>query len=216
MKDAFFLPVAAVFLAFLCGSIPTALLMGKLKGLDIRQHGSGNVGATNALRVLGKRWGVACLLIDGLKGWLPAMLFTGRIIDYFHWYPPGLVHPNWTLVLGLAAVTGHMFSPWIGWKGGKGVATSLGAFLAVAPIPVLICLGIGLALIAVTGYVSLASITGAGLLAILIFALSPADNRPWAVIVVAAALGAFVIWKHRENIQRLRDGTESKVFHKKS
>jgi D-beta-D-heptose 7-phosphate kinase / D-beta-D-heptose 1-phosphate adenosyltransferase len=214
IMDDFFLPAAAVALAFLSGSLPTALLMGRMKGIDIRRHGSGNVGATNAMRVLGKPWGIACLLIDALKGWLPAVLFAGRLVSRVDWSPAGLAHPNWTLVLGIAAVLGHMFSPWIGWKGGKGVATSLGAFLAVAPKPVLICLALGILIIGVTGYVSLASITGAGLLAILIFFFSPPDNRPWVVIAVAAALGAFVIWKHRENIQRLIEGRESRIFRK--
>lgn len=216
MIGSYLLGALALVLAFLSGSTPTALIMGRMKGIDIRKHGSGNVGATNALRVLGKGWGIACLLIDAFKGWLPAMLFAGRLTAAINWSPGALQHPEWTLALGLAAVAGHMFSPWVGWKGGKGVATSLGAFLAVAPVPVLICLAIGIVLIAATGYVSLASITGAGLLAILIFLFSPADDRPWAVILLAAALGGFVIWKHRENIQRLLQGRENKVFRKSS
>lgn len=211
----------ALGLAFLSGSMPTALLMGKAKGIDLRTQGSGNLGATNALRVLGKPWGIACLLIDALKGWLPATLFAGQLSASIDASPGEigdvmLAHPEWTLVLGLMAVAGHMFSPWVGWKGGKGVATSLGAFLAVAPMPVLICFGIGIVLIAATGYVSLASITGAGLLAILIFVFSAPGERPWAVIVIAAVLGAFVIWKHRENIQRLVEGRENKVFRRGS
>lgn len=214
MTESLIFAVLALALAFLSGSLPTALLMGKLKGVDIRKHGSGNVGATNALRVLGKGWGISCLVIDALKGWLPATLFAGQLVASIDWAPGELGHPEWTLVVGLMAVIGHMFSPWVGWKGGKGVATSLGAFLAVAPLPILICLVIGIALIAVTGYVSLASITGAALLPILILVFAPSGDRPWAVIIVAAFVGAFVIWKHRENIQRLMQGTENKVFRK--
>lgn len=214
MTESLIFALLALALAFVSGSVPTALLMGKLKGVDIRQHGSGNVGATNALRVLGKGWGITCLVLDAFKGWLPASLFAGKLIEGFSWAPGELGHPEWTLVVGLLAVIGHMFSPWVGWKGGKGVATSLGAFLAVAPIPILICLVIGIALIAATGYVSLASITGAALLPVLIFAFSPSGDRPWAVVIVTAFVCLFVIWKHRENIQRLMQGTENKVFRK--
>ncbi len=214
MNGSLLLAAAALVLSFFSGSFPTALLMGKINGIDIRKHGSGNVGATNALRVLGKGWGISCLLIDALKGWLPATLFAGQLTASVNWSPEALNHPEWTLVLGLMAVAGHMYSPWVGFKGGKGVATSLGAFLAVAPIAVLICLAIGIVLIGTTGYVSLASITGAGLLAILIFVFSPGGDRPWVVIGVAAVVGVFVIWKHRGNIQRLMQGTESKIFRK--
>lgn len=221
MNGSLLLSCVALVLAFLSGSMPTALIMGRAKGVDLRKHGSGNLGATNALRVLGKPWGVACLLIDALKGWLPATLFAGQLTAAVDWSPGEvggvtLAHPEWTLALGLMAVAGHMFSPWVGWKGGKGVATSLGAFLAVAPVPVLICFALGIVLIAATGYVSLASITGAGLLAPLILALSKPGERPWAVIAIAALLGGFVIWKHRENIQRLIEGRENKVFRKGS
>jgi glycerol-3-phosphate acyltransferase PlsY len=214
MNGSLLLSAAALLLSFLSGSLPTALLMGKLNGVDIRKAGSGNVGATNALRVLGKGWGISCLLIDVLKGWLPATLFAGQLTASVNGSPGTLTHPEWTLVLGLMAVAGHMYSPWLSFKGGKGVATSLGAFLAVAPLAVLVCLAIGIVLIATTGYVSLASITGAGLLAILIFAFSPREDRPWVVIGVAAIVGAFVIWKHRGNIQRLIKGDESKIFRK--
>lgn len=214
MAESLIFALLAFALAFLSGSAPTALLMGKARGVDIRQHGSGNVGATNALRVLGKGWGISCLVIDAFKGWLPASLFAGRLVESVNWAPGELGHPEWTLVVGLMAVIGHMFSPWVGWKGGKGVATSLGAFLAVAPIPVLICLVLGIVLIAATGYVSLASITGAALLPILIFAFSPAGDRPWTVILVTAFVSAFVIWKHRENIQRLVQGKENRIFRK--
>jgi glycerol-3-phosphate acyltransferase PlsY len=203
-------PPAALVLAFLIGSIPTAFVMGKLKGIDIRQHGSGNVGATNAFRVLGKAAGVACLIIDVLKGWFPAFVFSAGA-----WRPETMTRPTWMLVVGLAAIAGHSFSPWVGFKGGKGVATSLGVFLAVSPLPMLICLALGIAIIAVTGYVSLASITGAALLPILMIVLPGRDGRHWTVIILAAALGAFVIWRHRANIKRLLAGTESRIFQAK-
>ncbi|MBI1784240.1 glycerol-3-phosphate acyltransferase, partial [Candidatus Sumerlaeota bacterium] len=119
------------------------------------------------------------------------------------------------LAVGFAAIAGHMFSPFVGFKGGKGVATSLGVFLAVTPLPMLICFAISAAIIGVTGYVSLASITGAVLLPILIFVFSSAEARPWPVIVLTALLGAFVIYKHSANITRLMNGTENKILRKK-
>lgn len=207
--EPFMMPALALIIAFLSGSLPTALIMGKMKGIDLRTVGSGNIGATNAFRVLGKSWGIACLIIDAFKGWAPAVWCSRGA---FAVDAATLAPSTWMLIVGLAAVAGHTLSPWLKFKGGKGVATSLGIFLAVAPLPVTICLGLGIALIAVTGYVSLASITGSTLLPILIFALSPADARPWPVIILSLVLGVFVIYKHRENIKRLMNGTENKII----
>jgi glycerol-3-phosphate acyltransferase PlsY len=201
------MPALALLLAFLAGSFPTALLMGRAKGIDLRRQGSGNIGATNAFRVLGKAWGIACLLMDAAKGLAPATLLAGDA-----WLPGALAPKTWMLIVGLAAIAGHMFSPWVGFKGGKGVATSLGVFLAIAPAALGVCLALGILIIATTGYVSLASIVGAALLPILIFAFAPPDDRPWTVIVIAASLGVFVIWKHRANIRRLMGGSENRIF----
>jgi glycerol-3-phosphate acyltransferase PlsY len=206
------LPTIALLIAFLCGSTPTAKIMGRLKGIDITRHGSGNIGATNAFRVLGKHWGIACLVIDALKGFLPAMAFGAGAWagERFRWQAIDL--RTWTLIVGLAAVAGHSFSPWVGFKGGKGVATSLGVYLAVAPIPLLICLGLGAALIAATGYVSVGSIVGAALLPILLIFIPPGGQRSWPVIAMTAALGGIIIYKHRANIGRLMNGTENRIF----
>lgn len=203
------MPLLALVIAFFSGSLPTALIMGKMKGIDLRTVGSGNIGATNAFRVLGKSWGITCLIIDAFKGWAPAVWCSRGA---FAVDPATLAPSTWMLIVGLAAVAGHTLSPWLKFKGGKGVATSLGIFLAVAPAPVLICLIIGIALIAFTGYVSLASITGSALLPILVFAFSPAESRPWPVIALSVVLGVFVIYKHRENINRLMSGTENKII----
>ena len=205
-------PIAALPIAFLVGSVPTALLIGKLRGVDICQHGSGNIGATNAFRVLGKSIGVGCLVFDIFKGWAPAMAFSGHVWLGEFWRPEFLAAPTWMLTVGLTAIAGHVFSPWVGWHGGKGVATSLGVFLAVAPIPILICLTIGGAFIAATGYVSLGSLIGATLLPILIALIPPGGERPWTVIIMTAGLGLFVIWRHRENIGRLIHGNENRLF----
>ncbi|MCH8333455.1 glycerol-3-phosphate 1-O-acyltransferase PlsY [Candidatus Sumerlaeota bacterium] len=205
-------PAFALALAFLAGSVPTALVLGKLKGIDIRRHGSGNVGATNAARVLGNAIGIVCLLFDVLKGWAPAMVLSGRWGGESFWRPEIMTLPVWTLVVGMACVAGHCFSPWLGGRGGKGVATSLGVFLAVAPAATLICLTVGVALIAITRYVSLASIVGVVLLPIVIALLPPGGERSWTVVALAAGLAVFVVWKHRANIGRLLSGTEARAF----
>lgn len=196
----------ACLLAFLSGSIPMALLLGRMKGIDLREHGSRNVGATNAFRVLGKGPGLFCLAFDIAKGWAPAFLLSSSSL------PSGLSLPTWTLLVGVCAILGHTFSPFLKFKGGKGVATSVGAFLAATPTAMLVCFAVGISLIALTGYVSVASIVGATLLPIAVFAFAPAGARPGVVIAAAAAVGLFVIVKHRANIGRLRNGTESRIF----
>ncbi len=203
--------VALLALAFLVGSIPTAFLMGRLRGIDIRRHGSGNVGATNAFRVLGKGWGIGCLLLDALKGWLPVTLLAATT-------PVGLPAVAWPWALGLAAILGHMFTPWLGWSGGKGVATSLGVILAIEPLATLGALAVGLAIIGLTGYVSLASLTGAALLPLLIVGVGLARQGDWDRVsfFVTLALAAAIFYKHRGNIVRLRAGTESRLFQSKT
>jgi acyl phosphate:glycerol-3-phosphate acyltransferase len=202
----YLLPIAALAGAFLIGSIPTGYLMGRLKGVDIRRHGSGNIGATNAFRVLGKSWGMLCLALDILKGWLPvAVLFPGEF------FALGWPLDGWQWAVGLAAIAGHMFSPFLRFRGGKGVATSLGVILAIAPAPTLVVLLIGILLIWLTGYVSVASMTGAVLLPVLIL-IFYWDYPPWISICVTLGLGIAIIWKHRANIHRLRQGSETRLF----
>lgn len=206
MPPTLSLPLAliALLLAFLLGSIPFALLLGRMKGVDIRRHGSGNVGATNAFRVLGKGLGILCLVLDMLKGWLPVTVLGRGHAGL------GLGTEGWMWALAFAAIAGHMFSPWLHFRGGKGVATSLGVLLAIAPLPLLVAFVGGLLIIAVTGYVSLASMTCAALLPVLIFAFHAAAP-PWLSIALTAALAVLIIWKHRSNITRLRNGTESRI-----
>lgn len=199
--------VIALICSFLIGSIPTAYLMGRLKGIDIRKHGSGNVGATNAFRILGKGWGITCLVLDIVKGLVPVLLFSSQ--KFLH-HPPSEI---WLWVVGLTAIAGHMFSPFLNFKGGKGVATSLGVVLAIAPMPMGIVFALGITIIAVTGYVSVASISGASLLPFLILVLKW-QERPWVSFTVTLLLGAMIVWKHRSNIARLRAGTEKRIFHK--
>ena len=201
------LAALALIIAFLIGSIPTALLMGMARGIDVRKHGSGNVGATNAMRVLGKPWGIACLLADMLKGWLPvAFLFPAELFG-----APGVGPDAWRWAVALCAIAGHMFSPFLRFRGGKGVATSIGVMLAIAPLPLLIIVLVAVAIIWLTGYVSLASVVGASLLPVLILLLN-LTRPPWVTILITALLAAVIVYKHRSNIRRLRQGTEARLF----
>lgn len=190
------LKVFAVVIAYFLGAIPTAYLVGKkVKGIDIRKHGSGNVGTTNAFRVLGKGPGTAVLIGDILKGYLAALvclLAGGEILG---------------LIGAIIAMAGHSWSVFLQFKGGKGVATGAGAFLALMPIPTLIAIGVFIVIIYSTKYVSLGSITAAAIFPIVAFAF--AEPLSYQVFSVIAA--AVVILRHTSNIKRLLNGTENKI-----
>lgn len=186
-------------LSYLLGAIPTSYWVGRvIHGLDLREHGSGNLGATNAFRVLGWQSALPVIVVDVAKGWAPVALFAGWAgVDF-----------RWTLAFGTAAILGHMFSLWVGFKGGKGIATSAGVFLGLAPWAVLGGLVVWLVLTLPTGYVSLGSIGAAFALPILI-ALTPHEGGT-ELVWFSTALAVFVIWKHRSNIARLLRGEENR------
>jgi len=191
-------------LFYLVGSIPAGYLMGRVCGIDIRQHGSGNIGATNVWRVLGPKWGLPAFAFDFLKGFLP--LYLVRI---FAFPEP----ESWTVSLilvlgGLAAIIGHNFTPWLGFKGGKGIATSAGVLGALVPWVLAVALLLWIIGLLVTRTVSIAS-----LMASVSLPLSTAWFYPeqWAYFGFAALAGALATWRHRSNIQRLLAGTESRV-----
>lgn len=190
-------------LSYLLGATPTSYWVGRaFHGLDLREHGSGNLGATNAFRVLGWKSAVPVVVVDILKGWIPVVLFAELAgVDF-----------RWALAFGTAAILGHMFSLWVGFKGGKGMATSAGVFLGLAPWAVLIGLVIWLGLTLPTGYVSLGSIAAAFALPILI-AVTPHEGG-MELVWFATALAVFVIWKHRSNIRRLLRGEENRFGRK--
>ena len=220
-------------IAFLLGSIPFGLLIAKAKGIDIRKHGSGNIGATNVLRTMGKKYGITCLVLDALKGLIPVILglslirFTGMrnpmMLDSLTpWSAefPMLTAQVMQVITGLFAILGHNYSPWVGFKGGKGIATSAGVLIALMPAGVVILLLVFLITFAVTRYVSLASIIAAATLPLVTIWGSwyhgkIADgtwNKPLFIFSVVIAILA--IWKHRSNIQRLRAGTENRFTRK--
>jgi glycerol-3-phosphate acyltransferase PlsY len=192
-------PAILVALSYLMGSIPAAYLAGKLaRGIDLREHGSGNLGATNVHRVLGPRIAFAVLLVDVLKGALPVLVFPGLT---------AAIRPDlWAIAYGVAAIAGHVRSIFLLWRGGgKGVATAAGAFMSLAPLPSLVALGIFVAVLFAWGYVSLASLGAAAALPIVI-ALRQGVYSP--LFAVSGVVAALVFWTHRANIARLRRGEE--------
>jgi glycerol-3-phosphate acyltransferase PlsY len=190
---------ALLALAYLVGATPTSYWVGRtFHGIDLREHGSGNLGATNALRVLGWQSALPVVLVDTAKGFLPAWGFGALA---------GVGFP-WTFAFGLAAILGHMFSLWVGFKGGKGMATSAGVFLALAPWAVLGGFVLWLALTFGTGYVSVASIAAAVALPPLIH-FTPHQGGT-TLVWLSSALAAFVVWKHRSNVGRLMRGEENR------
>jgi glycerol-3-phosphate acyltransferase PlsY len=185
--------------SYLLGAMPTSYLAGRLfKGVDLREHGSKNLGATNLYRVLGWRYAIPVGLIDAAKGFVPVVVFAPRVSS----------SELFALVCGLTAVVGHVFSVFVGFKGGKGVATAAGVMLGLAPAALGVALVVWIALVYFTGYVSLASIAAAAIFPVAVLVVDrPA--RPeilWLDVAVAAA----IIWFHRGNIRRLLNGTENR------
>ncbi|MCP5525287.1 MAG: glycerol-3-phosphate 1-O-acyltransferase PlsY [Verrucomicrobiales bacterium] len=191
-------------LSYLLGSIPSGFLVARAKGVDLRTVGSGNIGATNAMRVLGKPLGIFVLLADAAKGALACALAPGLVARLTGVGLPG----SWpVIVAGVAAILGHNFTCWLRFKGGKGIATSAGVLLVLMPKALGICFVVWALVFGGSRIVSLASITAAFVLPFAVWLLG--RERP--VIVVAVALGALAIYRHRANIQRLLQGTEPRL-----
>ena len=185
-----------IILSYFFGAIPSGVWIGKIfKNIDVRDYGSKNSGATNSYRVLGAKLGIAVLIIDVLKGFIPLYIASKFNLKY-----------NDLVILGLVAILAHTFSCFISFKGGKGVATSLGVFLFLAPVITLILLVIFILVVYFTKYISLGSITAAFLLPIFTF-FTHRDSYLFALSVMIAI---FVIYRHKTNISRLLSGTENK------
>jgi glycerol-3-phosphate acyltransferase PlsY len=192
-------PIVALVIAYLAGSIPSAYLAGKSRGVDLRQHGSGNLGATNVVRVLGPKIGAVVFAVDILKGFLPVLLLPSLTATE---------HPQWmAIALGVAAILGHVRPIFLlGKGGGKGVATAAGVFLGLAWLPMLIAFTVWLIVFAVWRYVSLASLAAALALPIALLITGTSPSNP--IFVVAIVIAIFVFYTHRANIERLRRGEE--------
>jgi acyl phosphate:glycerol-3-phosphate acyltransferase len=185
-----------VLAAYLIGSTPTSYLAGRwARGIDLREHGSGNLGATNTFRVLGPKIAAPVMVVDVLKGFLPTALFP-------MW--DGEISWAWALAYGAAAIVGHVFSVYTRFKGGKGVATAAGVFLALAPKAVLPAFALWLAVLAIWRMVSLASITAAATLIVVLLLTEP--RLP--VLLLGIAVAIFVVYAHRTNIRRILRGEE--------
>lgn len=198
-----------VLFCYLIGSIPFGLLIGKaVKGIDLRDHGSGNIGATNAGRVLGKKWGLICLVLDAAKGLLPVAALPSL---FFSPEDPWLPHAR--VIAGIFTIVGHMFSIWLGFRGGKGVATSLGVLLMLSPWGLLIAAVLFFVTLLIWRYVSVSSMIAAiGFSAYELYRLSPApfSDSHWSQALFAITVPVLIIVQHRGNIRRLMKGEEPK------
>ncbi|MFA9479132.1 glycerol-3-phosphate 1-O-acyltransferase PlsY [Phycisphaerales bacterium AB-hyl4] len=208
--------------AYLAGAVPFGIFIARCQGVDLRAVGSGNVGATNVGRALGKKWGLICFALDVTKGLAPVVgygIASGQIAGTPDEAAAGaaLAAVMW-LSIAAATVVGHVFPVWLRFKGGKGVATGLGALLGVWPmltVPAAAAVVLWLVVVKQTGYVSLASMVAAGLLPVLAAGSGVVLARPTGevavYVAVTAALAGLVVLRHRSNISRLREGTEDKV-----
>ncbi len=204
--------VLIILAAYLLGSIPSSVWIGRyFYGTDVREHGSGNAGFTNTVRVLGWQAGIPVFIIDVFKGW-----FAVSLAKVTHFYVPGTVDfINFSLLLGIVAVLGHIFPVYARFKGGKGVATLLGLVLAIVPIPTLICFGIFLVVFFITRYVSLSSlIAGFSFPILMIFVY---QTTVPSLIIFSMLITVLLLLTHQKNIQRLIDKEESraKIFKRK-
>ncbi len=189
--------ITAFLLSYLAGAIPFGLLFSRAVGKDVREEGSGNIGATNVNRVLGKKLGIMTLLCDVAKGYLPVYLVATML--------PQAENPELFIALcGLATVLGHMFPVYLGFKGGKGVATALGVFLYFSPLSILLALFVFIAVVVTSGFVSAGSLVAAGLIPLFIWFFAGSTSTVLIALVIAA-----LIWvKHSSNIKRLIQGEE--------
>ncbi len=191
-------PALLILAGYLVGSVPTSHWVGRwVYGVELREKGSGNLGATNTFRVLGPKAAVPVLCVDVAKGWLPAALFPA-------W--DGSPGAEWAVAYGAAAILGHAFSFWVGFKGGKGVATGAGVFLALAPWALLLSFLLWVGGVLATRTVSVGSLLAAVTLPVWVV-VAPGGDEP-GTVAFALCLSLFVVWAHRKNVHRLIRGEE--------
>jgi len=202
-------------IGFLLGGLPSGLWIGRARGVNLGTVGSRNIGATNAYRVLGARWGILVFLLDAAKGFLAVRathllaLAFGRTASHDALLVAGLA-------AGVAAILGHIFTPWLGFRGGRGVATSLGVFLAIVPFPTLCAFGLWILLVLLTRRVSVGSIGAAAAYPFLVFFLLREDSHRAMLTGIASLVSLLVIVRHKANIERLLQGTEPPILGRKA
>jgi len=201
----YLIPGAWVTGAYLVGGIPFGFIIGLIRGVDVRTVGSRNIGATNVFRTVGKGWGLLAFLCDALKGLLPTLAAKCWAAQQWPWIP---------LAVGVTCVAGHMLTPYMKFKGGKGVATAFGMLIGLVPALVGAAFALFVAVFALSNYISLGSCSAAAFLAVSVWfpvlGTKGYGDLPQCILVTFIAL--FVIWKHRSNISRLLNGTENKIY----
>ncbi len=214
--------IVVAIIAYLLGSIPFGYILVRIfTGADVRAQGSGNIGATNVARTGKKGLAIATLALDALKGAVSVLIasqFSGPSgYTYYRPVPNAIVHDSYSLmaIAALFAILGHMYPVWLKFKGGKGVATGLGVFLALAPKAVLIVLAFFLIVVAITRYISLGSIVAAALFPFAFYYMHPQHGTP-LILTMISGVSALILWKHRENIRRLIAGNENKFGARKA
>jgi len=196
--------VIFILLAYLLGSIPFGLFVANHKGIDIRSQGSGNVGATNVFRVIGKGWGIFVFALDALKGLLAVIL---PYVFLYEEFPPVI-----KVLIGVTAILGHTFPVWLKFKGGKGVATSLGVFMGLCPLPTLLTFLLWVGVFIVTHIISMASLCAAVAFPIILVLVYRHHDLFPPLLPISLLLVGFIFYTHRANIARLRQGQEKKLF----
>lgn len=189
--------------AYLIGGVPFGFIIGKLRGVDVRTVGSKNIGATNVFRTVGKKWGILALVLDILKGLVPTLVC--KLTAETAWLP---------LCVGVMTAVGHMLTPYMKFKGGKGVATGFGMMIALIPVHCALAFVLFAAVFAASNYISLGSCTAAAFLGISVWVkvggFKGYGDLPQAILITLIAV--FVIYKHRANLKRLKDGNENKIY----
>lgn len=207
--------IIVILFAYFVGSIPTGYLVGLARGLDIRKEGSGNIGATNVFRVLGKPLGILVLIVDAAKGYLGAAVGAWIYWRFFGVADEQGLFSGYSkvplLITGVGSVLGHNFSFWLKFKGGKGIATTAGALIAWAPLAFAVVISVWIVMAWLTRYVSVASIVAALVLPFAVWGF----QKDLLMTMVATLISIMAIWKHKTNIQRLRRGEENKIGQRK-
>ena len=196
--------------AYLIGGIPFGFLIGKMRGVDVRTVGSKNIGATNVFRTVGKKWGLIAFFCDVMKGFIPTLLASILVTRNSQF----VTSCHLPLCVAIACVVGHMLTPYMKFRGGKGVATAFGALIALLPATVGIAFAIFAFTFACSNYISLGSCVAATSLAVMVWIpfLDHAGYRDLPLSILVTLIAAFIVWKHRANIGRLVHGNENKIY----